>query len=999
MRHPVALFTVGFLVVVSGSCQRYPTQRREIAVEVHEGSNISFDLSPDGQWIVVDLVGQLWKLPAGGGEAVALTDAVQDSAEAREPRWSPDGTRVVFWRGFEPEFTYGVRPLWMLETDSGGTRALVNDTVRFIDPAWHPSGQALLVVHSSSRIRPDDRLYLYDLSTGTLSPALADGLPANAARRLAAPAWSPDGRAIAVVDGGSLGAIWEVDVASGTAVRITPAGVQAQRPVYAPDGSSIAYVEQDVDGNAEIWVQDRGGGARRQITAATAGEEDPTGPVGRVAWTPDGHRLVFVRSGRLWSVPRGGGVPAEIPFTATVRFTQERPALPPLGFPAPGTEHRARGFTGIALAPEGGRIALIALDSLWLVTVDGKATSITGVHENAKGISWSPDGRTLAWSGGPRGEEDVFATDIATGATRALTALPGLELRPAWSPDGQRVAFLHTGAEIRGAETHLRVLATDLAPVDRVDKAMDLGTAPGAYGRTPLDLVPQWSGDGSSVLLAQPGGEVLRVPLEGSRSTLHVPPAASSFRLMGQDTVVFLLEDQLYVAHLRSDSIAVEDARRMTDDAALYPAVSREGSVLYVSDDGLRVRRPNGSTVRLGWPIRYRTATSGSLVIRNARLVDGQSGANEVSDIDIVDGRIQSITLAGSVPVAAGAEVVDAEGRFVIPGLIELHQHPGTEAQLRGLLYFGVTTVRDMGNPVSLVAAWRDAVACGAIPGPRIVVAGLLFYPGCVPSGGAWCQFTEYEQSPSDDSAAARGLALAQAFGTGVVKMYSPGTLSAGRRFIEMAHGLGLPVTGHSGNDLPLVASGMDGEEHGHNLSVPALARVAGLVITPTPALVASARAFMSDPTILTRPDFTAFTDPADLRWYSGSPFVASWIPETDRMIRDERDRVRRFHDAGVILGAGTDIVAPPWALHTALEELVASGLTPAEALAAATSTAARVLQAEEDLGAISPGRIADLVILEADPFTDIRNTRKIWRVIQGGRVVDRETLLRGNRD
>jgi imidazolonepropionase-like amidohydrolase len=91
--------------------------------------------------------------------------------------------------------------------------------------------------------------------------------------------------------------------------------------------------------------------------------------------------------------------------------------------------------------------------------------------------------------------------------------------------------------------------------------------------------------------------------------------------------------------------------------------------------------------------------------------------------------------------------------------------------------------------------------------------------------------------------------------------------------------------------------------------------------------------------------------------------------------------------------------VAPPWALHTALEELVASGLTPAEALAAATSTAARVLQAEEDLGAISPGRIADLVILEADPFTDIRNTRKIWRVIQGGRVADRETLLRGNRD
>ena len=91
--------------------------------------------------------------------------------------------------------------------------------------------------------------------------------------------------------------------------------------------------------------------------------------------------------------------------------------------------------------------------------------------------------------------------------------------------------------------------------------------------------------------------------------------------------------------------------------------------------------------------------------------------------------------------------------------------------------------------------------------------------------------------------------------------------------------------------------------------------------------------------------------------------------------------------------------MAPPWALHTELEELVASGLTPGEAFAAATSTAARILGVEQDIGTIAPGRIADLVILDADPLADIRNTRKIWRVIQGGRVVDRDALLRGGRD
>jgi imidazolonepropionase-like amidohydrolase len=153
----------------------------------------------------------------------------------------------------------------------------------------------------------------------------------------------------------------------------------------------------------------------------------------------------------------------------------------------------------------------------------------------------------------------------------------------------------------------------------------------------------------------------------------------------------------------------------------------------------------------------------------------------------------------------------------------------------------------------------------------------------------------------------------------------------------------------------------------------------------------------MSDPAILSNPELAAFIDPADREWYSGPPFVASNIPEAERLIRDGRAQVRRLHDAGVTLGAGTDIVAPSWALHTALEELVASGLTPAEALAAATSTAARVLGAEQDIGTIAPGRIADLVILDADPFEDIRNTRRIWKVIQGGRVVDRDALLRGN--
>ena len=114
-----------------------------------------------------------------------------------------------------------------------------------------------------------------------------------------------------------------------------------------------------------------------------------------------------------------------------------------------------------------------------------------------------------------------------------------------------------------------------------------------------------------------------------------------------------------------------------------------------------------------------------------------------------------------------------------------------------------------------------------------------------------------------------------------------------------------------------------------------------------------------------------------------------------EKYVSVARNNVAKFHTAGVDLAAGTDnpFYWAPWALHTELEVLVQSGFTPLEALIAATKNAACVLRAENDIGTIEVGKQADLVILDADPLEDIRNTRKIWKVLQGGKVIDRESL------
>jgi imidazolonepropionase-like amidohydrolase len=390
------------------------------------------------------------------------------------------------------------------------------------------------------------------------------------------------------------------------------------------------------------------------------------------------------------------------------------------------------------------------------------------------------------------------------------------------------------------------------------------------------------------------------------------------------------------------------------------------------------------------------------------------------------DGRIASIGATGDVRIPEGARRVRGRGRYLMPGLIEMHVHL-REARLLGLyLAHGFTTVRDMNGRLGDTLAWRDEVARGERPGPRIVAAGVTLYAGA----------PEDHPYPVDTAEQARAAVRAMAVrGYDLVKVYRL-KREPFRALMAEAHARGLPVAGHHPDtvhdqdyeaplDIPndeVVASGMVSLEHLDELIV------AGLRMKPDDAALASLartlRAHDVAVTTLLGQDFAvqeirrlgqAWLTPerkADVRRWNGTAgieaarrqidFIESELPQDiadlGRFIPDfSLKMLRTFHEAGVTLVVGTDshgaVVVGGRSGLGEMDIFVRAGLRPADAIRAATVHAARVLGMEGRLGSVVVGADADLLLLGENPLEDLGALRRPEAVMSRGVLYDREAI------
>lgn len=420
-------------------------------------------------------------------------------------------------------------------------------------------------------------------------------------------------------------------------------------------------------------------------------------------------------------------------------------------------------------------------------------------------------------------------------------------------------------------------------------------------------------------------------------------------------------------------------------------------------------------TLPVALPAQVReSAQPPPLIFTHVTVIDA-TGAPAQPDMTVVitKGRIAALGKTGTVLIPQGAQVLDATGKFLIPGLWDMHVHiasdtnPGCkETCLPLFIANGVTGVRDMGGDLNALQQWRREITQGMLVGPRIVASGPML-DGPIPG---WANSLAIATAPEGREAV---VALKQQ-GADFVKVQSLLPREAYFAVAEEAKKQGLPLAGH----VPDAVSAAEAADVGqqsmeHLLGVP-LGNANDAKVTALFARFVKNNTWHCPTLILTRSrtfiDESPVSSDARLRYI---PVTWEWPAKKARMLRGRTAAdiaasgqwvyqkqlafVGAMHRVGVRFLAGTDTPAPyvfpGFSLHEELELLVQAGLTPLEALQTTTRNPAQYLGVLDRLGTVEQGKIADLVLLDANPLEEIGNTKKIASVIVGGKLFPKEAL------
>jgi Tol biopolymer transport system component len=954
------------------------------------GSGFRPAVSPDGKWLVYGTrenteTGLRLRSLENGEEDWLVYPVQRDEQESRAPMdvlpgysFTPDSKAIIASYGGE---------IWRVPLDKSA-------------PAKIP-----FQVDVKLDIGPEVK-FAYRVDTAIMVRA----------RQIRTPVVSPDGKKVAFT---AFDRLWVKDLPVGEARRISAAETGEYHPVWSADGRWLAYATWD----------DRAGGHIMKVALDARGVPGRPVQVTRVAalyynlaWSPEGHRIVATR-GAARDLKDASGFffgPLGAEFVWVPSAGGEVTLIAPTG---------SRDVAHFRLDQPDRIYAYSPVEGLVSFRWDG-----TDVKQHLRVVGPPAQG-----AGSPHPDAFEFLPrrvfPVAADALR-VEAEPGSGMPPAGlvmiSPKGNQVL-----AQV-GMDIYTVMIPEVGGPVTTVSVASPEGAAVPVRRLSDIGAeFPSWSADGRKVHWAM-GNAFVSYDLDRIVAIEDSVKAAARAR---SDTLVRVkaLLDTLKQVRAQVDSLTKAKAQipdsvkvklnRLRADSVRVRAdslLARADSLRRVVDSlrakadsvrqGLDTTKAKPDTARYK-PAEMRIAVTmprdvprGTVVLRGGRAItmkDKQIIENAV--VVIRDNRIVAIGPQDSVQVPAGARVVDVSGKTLLPGFVDIHYHsmwliaevhPGQVWQYLTMLSYGVTTTRDPQTGSTDVLSYQDRVETGGMVGPRVYSTG----PGV---------FLDENLRNLDHSKSVLRR-YSDYYDTKTLKMYMTGNRQQRQWVIQAAKELELMPTTEGGLDFKLdmthAIDGYSGIEHALPIA-PIYEDVVGLFkasqTTNTPTLLVSYGGPFGENYFYTTEDVH---DDQKLRRFipednldartrrrgpgaGGSPGQAGWFLKEEYVFPRHAEFVKKLIDGGGRAGVGSHGQLQGLGYHWELWAMASGGLSNHDALRVATIFGAEAIGLGLDVGSLEAGKMADILVLDRDPLTELRNTTSLRYVMKNGRLYNAETL------
>lgn len=1011
---------------------------KEVPLKTDEGTWMNLDVSPDGSKIVFDLLGDIYIMPATGGKATALRSGMPYEVQ---PRFSPDGTRIAFTSD-----AGGGDNIWVMNIDGSNPRQITEESFRLLNNAeWMPDGTSIVARKhfTSGRSLGAGEMWQYHIA-GKGGIQLTERK--NDQQDVNEPTISPDGRYLYYSEdmypGGAfqynkdpnkqIYVIKRYDFETGEITTVTGGPGGAARPQVSPDGSKLAFVKR-VRTKSVLYIHDLETGEEWPVYDALSKDQQEAWAIFGVypgfSWMPNNKDLVIWSEGKIRKINTENFETSQIPFTVenTIKIAETHSAKTDVF----SEEFNPKVIRHAVTSPDGKTLVFNAVGYLWKKDLpNGKPVRITKDTNFEFEPAFSPNGKEIVyvtWDDQQKGA--IKSISLSGKNQRTLTSKKGIYRNPAFSNDGKKIVFVkEEGNSDQGQafskEPGIYLMDASGENVRKLTKEGDFPTFSKNDDRIFFQTGGMFFGNLTKSLKS--------VDLNGKDERVHVKSKHANRLVPSPDDkwIAFTNLHQGYIAPLvlNGQTLDLDDdtkalpVTQITKDAGMNlhwsnnsknvhwtlgeeyftNKVAQKFTFLKNSPDSIAPITETG--IKVGLEVKY-DVPKGKIAFTNARIITMNGDKVIENGTVVVEGnKIVEVGEASAVKVPKNAKIIDATGKTIMPGIIDVHAHVG--AFRYGLtpqqhwpsyanLAFGVTTAHDPSALSETVFGISELIKSGELVGPRLFSTGIILY-------GAEGDFKAEINSLEDAKSALR---RTKAFGANSVKSYNQPRREQRQQVMQAAKELDMNVVPEGGStffhNMSMIVDGHTGIEH--NIPVaPVYKDIKTLWGNSntgyTPTLIVNYGGINGE----------YYFYEKDNVWEN-----ERLLNFTPRGIVDSRSRYRTMlpqeeyengpilvsetakalTDVGVKVNLGAHGQLQGLGAHWELWLLQMGGMTNMEALQAATINGANYLGMETEIGSIEEGKLADLLVLEKNPLENIRNSESIEYTMVNGRLYKADTM------